>query len=752
MTERLQSSKPEFAACTIIAKNYLPMARVLTESWNAFHPGCPLYVLLLDSPRGFFIPEDEAFHSVLLPELEIPNLSGFMFKYSILESSTAVKPYFISHLFRRYAMNKLLYLDPDILILNSLDSLKAYLEEANILLAPHLLSPLPNDGHKPNDHDILQAGTYNLGFLGLQKGTESRRLLRWWSDKVYHHCIVAFESNLFVDQRWMDLVPGLFAGVRIVREPGYNVAYWNLHERVVSLDGSPTVNGEPLYFFHASGFDPDKPSIISKHQDRFQMADIGDSRKLYTRYRDLLIEKGRNETRSWTFSYDFFHNGVKVPPSARRYYWSLGTDVIHLGDPFSWLDDEAGGAMKQDFDAPEASQLPFGINVVGHLESEKGVGEGVRSNLRIVQATGVPYSVNNLVESGSRNVETVADNVSSKNPYSTNLLTVNASEFVSFAKQRRSYMKGRFNIGYWAWELPEFPEEWTPAFGYADEIWTPSQFTCDSVATCSPVPVKVVAHSLDPNMKVQGAADRAMFGLSPDRFLFLFFFDFHSFLERKNPLGLIEAYKNAFGDRQDVQLLIKSAHSAEHREELHLLQSACSGANVSILDAVLTREGKEELMAAADCYVSLHRSEGFGLTLAEAMMLAKPVIATGYSGNVDFMSDEDSFLVPYRLVSIDRTHGPYKAGFHWAQPDLDYAADLMRHIEAHREAAAEKGLKAQTKIRKLLHPATIGASVRNRLEELGLLRQAMPAEVHSASRRKAGPGSGPQECGMEILL
>src|SRR5271165_4602949 len=104
MSKRLQPSNPEFAACTIIAKNYLPMARVLYESWNTFHPDYPLYVLLLESPRGFFAPEDEGFQSVFLPELEIPNLNGFMFKYSILESSTAVKPYFLSYLFRRHSI------------------------------------------------------------------------------------------------------------------------------------------------------------------------------------------------------------------------------------------------------------------------------------------------------------------------------------------------------------------------------------------------------------------------------------------------------------------------------------------------------------------------------------------------------------------------------------------------------------------------------------------------------------------------
>lgn len=732
MTQQCKPPKSEFAACTIIAKNYLPMARVLAESWGAFHPGSPIFVLLLDSPTGFFSPEAEAFQPVFMSELEIPNLNGFLFKYTVLEASTAVKPYLLSYLFRQYSIDKLLYLDPDILILNSLDRLSVYLDEANILLTPHLLSPLPNDGRRQTDHDILKSGTYNLGFLGLRNGPESERLLQWWSGKLYHHCVVAIENNLFVDQRWMDLAPALFDGVRILRDPGYNMAYWNLHERSLSAGHDVSINGgEPLYFFHFSGFDADKPWIVSKHQDRFEMADIGDTRKLYSQYRDMLVEKGWNETRSWKYGHDFFRNGVRIPPSARRYYWGLGTDVMHLGDPFSWLDGDSRGSMIGRLDPHSATQMPAGINLLGNFESEKGVGEGARSNLRIVQATGIPYAVNNWVDRHSHNVEILPDQLTSSNPFLMNLLTVNADQFPVFAREHHAYLRGHFNIGYWAWELPEFPEEWACSFGYADEIWTPSQFTRDSVASCSPVPVRVVPHSLNPNMKVGGAVSRSKFGLRSDCFVFLFFFDFHSILERKNPLGLIEAYKNAFGDRRDVQLLIKSAHSAEHTEELRMLEKASSGANISILDAVMTREGKEELMASADCYVSLHRSEGFGLTLAEAMMLGKPVIATGYSGNVDFMSDEDSFLVPYRLVTIDRTHGPYKAGYHWAQPDLDYASDVMRRVELHREAAAEIGLKARAKVRELLHPATIAASVRGRLEELGLLQQALPAGAHS---------------------
>jgi glycosyltransferase involved in cell wall biosynthesis len=725
----MNRSPIDFAACTIIAKNYLPMARVLTESWRTFHPDCPMFVLLLDSPQGFFRPENEEFRSVPVSELQIPNLPSFLFKYTVLEASTAVKPYLLNYLFRQYSIDKLLYLDPDILILNSLDPLREDLDGAHVLLTPHLLSPLPDDDRRQDDHDILQAGCYNLGFLGLRNSLESRRLLRWWSRKLYHQCIVSFEDNLFVDQRWIDLVPALFDGVRVLRDPGYNVAYWNLHERAVSLHDGPQVNGQPLHFFHFSGFNPDEPWVVSKHQNRYCMADIGPARTLYLGYRDLLLEKGWNESRDWSYGHDFFLNGVTIPSSARRYYWSLGPDVADLGNPFSGLNNPSSGTPIGRYDLTRESDLPSGINLLGYFESEKGVGEGARSNLRIVQATGIPYSLNNWLDRGSSNVECVTERIQSDNPFLINLLTLNADGLQSFGKEHSLYLKGHFNVGYWAWELSDFPDEWASSFGYVDEVWTPSEFTREAVAASSPVPVRVVPHSIDASMDFESGGTRARFGVSPDVFLFLFLFDFHSFLERKNPLGLIEAYKKAFGNRRDVQLLIKSSHSAEHKEELFSLQQASSGGNVRILDAVLTREAKQQLMTTADCYVSLHRSEGFGLTMAEAMLFGKPVIATAYSGNIDFMSEADSFMVPYRMVAIDRTHGPYKAGYHWADPDLDYACELMRHVESNREAAAQVGAKARAKVRQVLDPAVIGVPVRARLEELGLLGQAGGAVV-----------------------
>lgn len=712
----------EFAACTIIAKNYLPMARVLAESWHRFHRGAPIFVLLLDSAKGFFFPEAEEFRTVLISELEIPNLAGFLFKYSVMEASTAAKPYFLHHLLEKHSIQKLLYLDPDIQILNSLEPLIDSLDDCNILLTPHLTTPLPRDGCNPSDHTILQAGTYNLGFIGLRAGKTACALLDWWCEKLYHECIVSFERNLFVDQRWMDLVPGLFEGVRVWRDAAYNIAYWNLHERQVSVKGDEiTVDNVPVRFFHFSGFNPDYPNQISKHQNRFRKtSDAGDVRHLYARYRERLLSNGWSETKRWKYDHDTFDNGVSIPPAARRYYWDLGPGVHHLGDPFTWLDEASGVGSNNSGHAKKVARLAFGVNVLGYLNSEKGVGEGVRSNLRIVRAARIPYVANNTVDSGSQNIESLPVPMSVENPYAVNLMTVNADQFAAFARSHPTYTRGHYNVGYWAWELPEFPPEWLESFEYADEIWTPSQFTHDSVASVSPLPVRVLPHCIDFDLDGISFVKRSRFGLDGEVFIFLFFFDFHSFLERKNPLGLIQAYKQAFGPRKDVQLLIKSAHSLQHKSELQLLQQASLGANVRILDGVFSREEKHQLMLVCDCYISLHRSEGFGLTMAEAMFCGKPVIATGYSGNVDFMTPETSFLVPCQLITLDRTHGPYREGYHWAQPDLSYAIDVMRYVEKDRGRASAMGANGSKHVRRVLAPTAIARTLIERMQKLGL--------------------------------
>ena len=175
----------------------------------------------------------------------------------------------------------------------------------------------------------------------------------------------------------------------------------------------------------------------------------------------------------------------------------------------------------------------------------------------------------------------------------------------------------------------------------------------------------------------------------------------------------------------DALLLIKCSRSDSDPSSRMRLEQASRGANVKMYDAVISRPALNSLMSMCDAYVSLHRSEGFGLTLTEAMSMGKPVIATAYSGNMDFMTPSNSFPVKYRLVDIEEDYGFYTKGCEWAEPDLDHAAELMRHVYAHRDEAAEVGKRAQQDVCSRLHPQTVGRMIRERLlkvnEEAGLL-------------------------------
>ena len=711
----MEFTTTEFAACTIIAKNYLPMARVLTESWHHFHPDCPMFVLMLDSPAAFASLENEDFQPISLNQLDIPNAYSLLFKYPLLELGTAVKPHFLAYLFQRYSPRKLLYLDADILILASLGKLMLALDEANVLLTPHLLAPTPDDSQHPDDLDILQTGVYNLGFLGLTNSFESHRLLSWWSKKLYHYCIDDRPANIFVDQRWMDLVPTLYDGVQILRDPGYNVARWNLHERAVSAEKDGfKVDGGPLYFFHFSGFNPDKPWIVSKHWFRYDMAGLGPARKLYLLYRDLVMQKGWNETRSWPYDHDFFANGMRISPSMRRRYWELGPDVSYLGDPFLWL---GAGTRHENGQCKDGSSrtLAGEINVLETVDSGEG-SEDAEGSLRTITAAELSYVIQSVTDNRPRATETLSQRLAEENPYNTTLFLLPPKILQSLAGRQSTHFAGHFNIAYLDWPGSSFPKEWTRIFGDVDEVWTASEYVRRAITPSCPVPIIVIHPSIDPSLPVEPEA-----GEKSDIFSFVFAFDLRSCFERKSPLSLINAFKNAFPERRDVQLAIHCFNSPQDKQGLLDMQRAATGTNVKILHQPNTSATKHELLRNANCYVSLHRAEAFGLTLAEAMACGKPVIATGYSGNLDFMSDEDSFLVPYRMVEIKENHGPYKAGQYWAEADPDYAVDFMRYVESNREKAAEIGARGRTKVRDILDPARNGGAVRTRLSELDLL-------------------------------
>ncbi len=366
----------------------------------------------------------------------------------------------------------------------------------------------------------------------------------------------------------------------------------------------------------------------------------------------------------------------------------------------------------------EQPSIPFGVNIAGHVRSEKGVGESLRAAVRALKAVQLPYVINPIEDPGSENIENSLVCMSTDNPYAINLVYLNPDLVPGFRLRKNGYFLGRHNVGCWNWELCSFPSEWNTSFDYFDEIWVPSSFVRDSVVGVSPIPVVRIPYPINPDLEIPQGFTRSSLKLPLDSFVFFYMFDFQSYAERKNPKGVIRAFKEAFGDSKDAFLLIKCSHSDFDPLTLAQLREECRGANIRLYDAVLPGAAVRNLMARCDCYISLHRSEGFGLPLLEAMNLGKPVIATAYSGNMDFMTPHNSFLVGYRLVEIEQDHGPYKKGWSWADPDLDHAVKLMRHVHANREQAAAIGGLAREDVSRDLHPTVVGGMMRERLKKL----------------------------------
>jgi glycosyltransferase involved in cell wall biosynthesis len=297
------------------------------------------------------------------------------------------------------------------------------------------------------------------------------------------------------------------------------------------------------------------------------------------------------------------------------------------------------------------------------------------------------------------------------------LLHVNADQVLPVRAQLgNGFYRRRYNIGFWAWELDDFPDKWDKAFASYQEIWTPSTFCQDGLARRSPIPVVRVPHAID--LEEPPPIGREALGLPARGFLFLCVFDMLSVMERKNPAAAIRAFLSAFGDRDDCHLIVKVNNTRRFPEKLARLQELAAGANVTFLDQVFSRREIVALLNHSDCLVSLHRSEGFGLVLAEAMRLAKPTIATAYSGNMDFTKPGNSLLVGYSLKPVGKGCEPYGESSLWADPDIGDAVRHMRAVFESEDLRHTIGAAAQAYVMKHLSPETVGKQIEQRLQVL----------------------------------
>ncbi|HTW97451.1 MAG TPA: glycosyltransferase, partial [Acidimicrobiales bacterium] len=345
------------------------------------------------------------------------------------------------------------------------------------------------------------------------------------------------------------------------------------------------------------------------------------------------------------------------------------------------------------------SALQDGVTLTGYLRAELGVGEAARLVLDAVQGTRFDVSTIPVDVATSRQAHPfhqvgvpVADR-------RINVIWLNAEYLLGFAALvSPAFFEGRYNIGGWVWETEHLPEQMAANAAMLDEIWVPSRYVYDAVAPAVGVavhnfPYPVVRPPADPSFRP------AELGIPDGRFYFLFSFDFNSSFERKNPLGVLEAFTRAFRPGEGPLLVLKSVNGDRRPvEHERLLAAIGDRPDVVAADAYLSAAQRGALIAGAGCYVSLHRSEGFGLGMAEAMSLGRPVIATAYSGNLEFMDESNSFLVPAGRVAVGEHAPPYDPAEVWADPDLDAAAEAMRAVAADPHAAAARAEKARIRI------------------------------------------------------
>lgn len=860
------SANTDLVFFTIVAKNYVSYARVLCRSIRAQHPEAAIYVCLSDKRDEAFDIGLEGVSVVWADMLDLPNFDGFVFRYDVMEFSTAIKPYFFKWLYRNTSARKLIYLDPDIYVVSPLSQVIDHLGQGrSAVLTPHMTAEI-TDECRPSENDIMRVGVYNLGFIAVGRTDESEKLIDWWSRRLEKGAVVDLEKGLFTDQKWADMMPCLFDGVTILRDDGYNVAYWNLHSRTISnQNGEWFSNQAKLSFFHFSGVDPRSPGIFSKHQDRFMIADVGSLRPLYEAYLKALADNGFFESQGIPYGFGRFSDGIGIHKAARVYYRvcveGAGEGVtvggltaeyfnqpcvcvpnhgivtrfmygLYLAQPelqkkfdldtregqvhfLLWFRDAAReiykvpgafvdavshlvddpsvvatgrfsyvGLLKRSFYRvgyriyvryPEFSRallskapaslrqklrasakstlhtppqsvrsLPLlrwigslsatyrhllgfdrrqrmpGANVVGYLGGNFGVAQNVLSLANSLTAVHYPFDLTRI-DAGSaytRSPTAFDQQVVSINSRLVQIFCVNADQMplvVDAVKSREGL--SHYRIGYWFWELANFPNEWLGALDLVDELWAPSRFIETALRRVTTKKVTYMPVAVE--FEVAPVADDSIRALPEDRFLFLFSYDFHSYAGRKNPGAVVAAFLRAFPEDDRVGLVVKTVHGAQHPEAYNeLLALQARDMRVTVIDKVLPRDQMYALIDRCDAYVSLHRSEGFGLGLAEAMYLGKPVIGTAYSGNEDFMSAENSCLVDYRLIPVPEGAYPFAQDQVWADPDVTQAAEYMKRLVEDRDFRRSIAARAQETIRAQHAHQTVGTLMARRLNEI----------------------------------
>jgi glycosyltransferase involved in cell wall biosynthesis len=337
-------------------------------------------------------------------------------------------------------------------------------------------------------------------------------------------------------------------------------------------------------------------------------------------------------------------------------------------------------------DSLQQNQIP--VRILGFFGQTFGLAEAARRTFTSLKKSGCSVTATQIPYSGKHQGSDHTIRAEKKIPTNTDEIRIfhfNGDHFEKLISDwGESILDCKYKIGFWHWELPEFPDDYLSWFDMVDEIWVPSRFVFDAIAPKSPKPVQIIPLALDEAVLKPPPPDRENFNIPKDKIVFLITFDFYSIMERKNPVSGIEAFKKLLEDdkyKDKIHLVVKISNQHANDDGFKTLLAALINiekGKITLLDNVLSRHDMLVLINSCDCLISLHRSEGFGLHLAEAMAMGKEVFATNWSGNTDFMNSKNSLLVEFDLVSLEDDFGPYRKGCRWASPFLDDAVSKMK--------------------------------------------------------------------------
>ena len=365
-------------------------------------------------------------------------------------------------------------------------------------------------------------------------------------------------------------------------------------------------------------------------------------------------------------------------------------------------------------------KYPAGINLYGLLKAEIGLSQGAKLYARALEVGGIPHTLLNLdfMDELPQTDNSYDGRLTKENQYAINVVHINPLEWrYALGPFPQKQFDGHYNVGIFQWELETAPPEWAPMFDYVDEVWTPSAFTARTMKKMTDKPVIPVLYGME--APYDEKLTRADFGLEDDDFLVLMMFDSNSYASRKNPGGAIDAFREAYGENPEhVKLVIKINNPKE--EDVAFVEEHIGGkAGYTLITERMDKPRLNSLIRLCDVFLSLHRAEGFGLVMAEAMMLGTPCVATNWSANTEFMTDESACMVGYELVPVN---GAYllsdREAMQWAEPDTHEAAGYLKRLRDDPEYYREKAEKGRAMIEERLSMAQCAKDIRDRMNAI----------------------------------